>query len=329
MILIGLFMALLAGGMTLGGFYLLEYLVTGELVTVPHLYGKDKTEAIEILLQNGFVPSWTEDTQFRSDIEAGLVVQQRPGPGEEVKKGRLITLTISRGPEKVFVPDFANRKVTEIRSDLRSAGLEFGLTALVYHPTLPPDTIIAQDPLSGQRTLQNKKVNLLVSQGPRVSAYVMPNLVGMDLETVRETIKNEPFDLSDDGIRYEQTPDIAKWFRVIGQVPSPGTRMMENDNIRLTVGSSGLEVTNLRIITVTFPIPSALYRDSLTISVWDDITSQTGTPAFYPVQPQLWEQTITQKIPVVGDALVSLCLENEYPEFPLNTSFYSQYFPSN
>ncbi|MBN2326635.1 MAG: PASTA domain-containing protein [Candidatus Omnitrophica bacterium] len=321
-------MILLAVGMAAGGFYLLDYIVTGETILVPNLYGKEESDAIKILAQYDLTFKLTDDPQERTDVDPGLVVSQRPAPGSEVKKGREITLVISQGRKEAFVPDFTNRRLAEIRSDLRSAGLEIGQKAAVYHPTLPADIVIAQDPASGRRTLNNMRVNLLVSLGPYASGYVMPNLMGMDLDSVRRRIETAPFDLPQEGIQYVRTDDASKWNQVISQTPSAGSRIQENDHISITIGASGIKTASLRMLKVTFPIPADLYRNDLVLVVWDDISSQFEYPGVFPVETNLWEETISQTIPVIGDAVVSLSLRNDDPDIPVYLPFYTQYFPA-
>jgi len=326
LLITGIFLLLLIVGMGIGGFYLLDYLVTGKTVPVPNLYLKDETEAIKILAENDLTFKLGEP-ESRTDDEPGLVISQSHAPGTQVKRGRRITLLLSKGQDEVFIPDFTNRRITEIRSDLRSADLELGQRAAVYHPTLPADTIIAQDPISGHRILQKKAVNLLVSLGPPSIGYVMPNLIGMDLETVQKRLENEPFDLPKEDIRYERTPDVTKWFRVIAQTPPPGSRMLENDRIQLTVGSSGLEIADLRTIQVSFAIPSDVLRDNLFLVVWDDMSRQLGHPVRIDLDIPLWEDSINQSLSVMGDATGSLCKELIDPDFPTYWTLMSQFYP--
>ncbi len=328
-IVTGLFIVLLVVGMSVGGFYLLEYLVKGEMVTVPNLYGKDESEAIKILAEHGLFFKISDEAQVRTDIEPGLVINMRPSPGQEVKKGREITLILSKGQQEEFVPDFTRRTLSDIRSELRSAGLEIGLKAMVHHPTLPADTIIAQDPITGRRVLQNRNVNLLVSLGPRSQSYVMPNLIGMDLDAVRKRMKNEKFDLREDDIRYEQTPNVNQWSRVMNQSPPPGSRMLANDHIRLTVGFSGIEVANLRTINVTFPVPEGVLSDRLILVIWDDVANQFDHPSIIPVQISYGENRISETVSVIGDATISLCQQNEDPDNPVHLTLYSQFFPAS
>ncbi|MGC9328301.1 MAG: PASTA domain-containing protein, partial [Candidatus Hinthialibacter sp.] len=245
-----------------------------------------------------------------------------------VKKGREITLVISKGRKEAFVPDFTNRKLAEIRSDLRSAGLEIGQKAAVYHPTLPADVVIAQDPVSGRRTLDNMRIHLLISLGPYAKGYVMPNLVGLDLNSVRRFIEDAPFDLPEEGIQYVKINNASKWDQVISQTPSAGSRIQENDHISITIGTSGIKTASLRMLNVNFPVPADLYRNDLVLVVWDDISNQFQHPGIFPVETNLWEETITQTIPVIGDAVVSLSLRNDDPEIPVYLPFYTQYFPA-
>lgn len=64
-------------------------------VSVPDVVGQSATEARSLLEQVGFrVRSRTDSA---SSMPAGVVVQQRPGPGSTTRSGALITLIVSAG----------------------------------------------------------------------------------------------------------------------------------------------------------------------------------------------------------------------------------------
>lgn len=309
-----------------GGFLLLNYLVKGEEITVPNLYGKTKSEAILILAENELMLNTNIEEIPNVDTAAGIIIGQRPGAGTKVKKGRKISLSISSGPEKVYIPDITKQREETIYSDLRSAGLNLGVRAAVYHPSIPEGVVIAQDPLPGARIIQGKKVNLLVSLGPRMNAYVMPNLTGMDLQTARNRIGQEKFVLDTDHVLFKKTGDSSKWFHVIEQRPRAGAKVMEGELITLTIGSSGENVSDLRIIEISFPIPQNVDRSQLGLFVWDDTSITFQIPYRIPLKINEWDSGISTFIPVFGDALVTLSEIEGSSDYPLLNHYHFQYF---
>jgi len=321
-----IFMSLLAAGMGIGGFLLLNYMVKGEEVTVPNLYGMTKSEAILVLAEYELMlnPDIEEITNVNAAV--GIVIEQRPRPDAKVKKGRKISLGISSGPEQIYIPDVTKQPEETVLSDLRSAGLNTGNRAAVYHPSIPEGVIIAQDPLPGERIIQGKKVDLLVSLGPRVHAFVMPNLIGMDMRTARNRAGQEKFILDNDHVTKQQTADQSKWNRILEQRPLPGAKVMEGERITLTAGSSGESIGTLWMIDVSFPVPAFVERSQLCLLVWDDTSIAFDQPIRIPLDLKFWQQEINRTIPVFGDALVTLSQTDDSSPNVLPLHHHFQYF---
>ncbi len=327
-IITGMFLALLLVGMATGGFFLLDWIVTGEMVLVPNLYGKPESEAIELLVKQGLMPKLPVEERTSSYVKPGLVISQHPAPDAPVKKHRYISMVISKGREKVFVPDFTNRDVSDIYGDMRSAGLETGQQARVYHPTYDAGIIISQEPSSGRRFMYGKRINLLISLGPRPKEYIMPNFLNMDLDYVNQNLQNKSFDIPEDGIEFERSTDITKWSKVLKQHPAAGSRVLQNERIKITVGSSGLEMAELRLIEINFPVPKNVYRENLQLVIRDDISSLFDEPSVIPLNIEYWQKQIDMAIPVFGNALVTLSAISDISQFPSQPMLYSQYFPT-
>ncbi|MFD5626276.1 MULTISPECIES: Stk1 family PASTA domain-containing Ser/Thr kinase [unclassified Streptomyces] len=62
--------------------------------------------------------------QVNSEFDKGLVAEQSPGEGSEAAEGDTITLTVSKGPELVEVPDVVGDSVDDARQQLEDAGFE-------------------------------------------------------------------------------------------------------------------------------------------------------------------------------------------------------------
>ncbi len=302
------FMVLLLAGMYAGGFWLLDYLVRGEKVTVPRLYGKSKAEAIEILAENGLMPKLPIEEFPSQDAPAGIVIGQRPAPDKLVKRRRSVTLIISSGAERIRIPTLIGWDEDQIVSELQSAGLELGRRAAVYHTEFPNGTIISQDPLPGRQLLQGKKIDILVSMGPEAVNYVMPNFIGLDSPTVLSQIAQDPFHIPDDNIYYQKTSDSSQWNRIIKQLPRPGAKVAAGESVSLTIGSSGRELARMRMIHVNFPITPALSTGTMALIVWDEASFMFKEPTLYPIDAFHSSNEVDKWIPVFGDTLIILGL---------------------
>ncbi len=302
--LIVFFSILLLSGMAAGGFFLLDHLIRGETVKVPRLYGLPKTEAIEILIENELIPNFKEVP--RDDLEPGMVIEQHPLPGSEVKKHRSITLVISVWAGKIDVPNLIRQREDEIVAELRASNLEVGLQAEMHHPQYPKGAIIAQFPIPGLRYVKNRQIDLLISLGPELQSYVMPNYEKQNYHQVVSKLKNTPFTFSKDDIEFRQTPDVEEWNKVLKQIPAPGTYTKEGENVKLVVGSSGQISSKYRIEYVEFPMPFVLYPERLSLIVWDETARTFQHPHIFPIRQYNLLQNIELYIPVAGDALIAL-----------------------
>ncbi|MFG3658860.1 Stk1 family PASTA domain-containing Ser/Thr kinase [Streptomyces sp. NPDC047706] len=95
----------------------------GARVDVPDVTGGDLGEARERLQEAGLKVRVAAG-RINSEHEAGQVARQDPGPDGEAAAGDTVTLTLSKGPEMIEVPDVVGDSVDEARQRLRGAGFE-------------------------------------------------------------------------------------------------------------------------------------------------------------------------------------------------------------
>ncbi|RJP26196.1 MAG: PASTA domain-containing protein [Candidatus Omnitrophota bacterium] len=327
-IIVGLsLLILLAVGMASGGFFLMDYLVSSEEVEVPNLMLKTKEEAIVLLAECGLMLRTPIDEFPSQEVRAGLVIEQRPYPNTFVKKGRRISITVSTGAEQVMVPDLAAQQEQEVPSMLRASGLNLGSRARAYHSVFPENTVIAQDPLPGPRILDGNKVDILVSLGPWPIEYIMPDCTGMSISAVLEQFISSPIKITEDNIQYQKTTDRAKWNRILAQNPRPGEKTPNGSHVQLTVGSSGREISEARLIHIGFPVPAEVFLSDRppVLMVWDDAAVVFDEVRIIPLQIDLFTTEIDKWLPVFGNALVMLGIPEEGP-YAVPKILHSQYF---
>jgi beta-lactam-binding protein with PASTA domain/predicted Ser/Thr protein kinase len=129
-----------------------------EQVTVPGVVGQQKGDARALLQNAGFAV--TAETAY-SDSPKGQVIAQNPGSGATVDKGTTVTITVSKGPQKVEVPDVTGKDKDAARSALSGAGFK---VKVVEKPTDdPPDTVISQSPGGGSKQVKGTTVTITVA----------------------------------------------------------------------------------------------------------------------------------------------------------------------
>jgi eukaryotic-like serine/threonine-protein kinase len=93
-----------------------------EQVAVPDLSGMSREEAQEALAEAGLEVRFEE--AFSDEVpQAGRVIRQSTGAGQEVDKGATVTLTVSRGPLTVEVPNVRGKSLADGRAEVEAAGL--------------------------------------------------------------------------------------------------------------------------------------------------------------------------------------------------------------
>ncbi|WP_313410224.1 PASTA domain-containing protein, partial [Aeromicrobium sp.] len=87
--------------------------------------GEPVADAKAALEGVGFVVATSE--QFNDSVREGLVISQTPASGTGVR-GDTITLTVSKGPERVAVPDLRGMTEAEAKAALEAIGLKLNAT---------------------------------------------------------------------------------------------------------------------------------------------------------------------------------------------------------
>jgi serine/threonine-protein kinase len=131
-------------------------------VTVPSVVGLDKAVASARLKDAGL--NLTQEL-VDSNSPKGRVVTQTPGGGTTVDKGTRVALQISRGPQKVNVPDVTGLSRAEARAALTGAGFKVKVVQQ-ESATDPPDTVLRQTPAGGTQAVKGSTVTIVVSKAP-------------------------------------------------------------------------------------------------------------------------------------------------------------------
>lgn len=92
-------------------------------IDVPSVVGQERDAATGTLADAGFDPVIAGTTVFHPSIPAGSVVTQQPASGQ-LFLGDPVTLTLSKGPEMIDVPDFIGEQVSEAVERLEELGFD-------------------------------------------------------------------------------------------------------------------------------------------------------------------------------------------------------------
>lgn len=200
------------------------------IVKVPEVVGMSKDQGVSTLKDKNLNIEIV-DSKYSNKYSKGTIVEQSVKPGEEVKEEFIIELSISKGTEKVEVPNVLNKKFLNGKITLENSDLVIGSIDYEYSQ-LPRDTIIDTNPTPDSQVAIGSKINLIVSNGPELKKVIVPSLVGLTLNEAKERLGK--INLSLKNISYESNEDIPK-DEIIKQTPKSGKEVDEGSTIDIVI----------------------------------------------------------------------------------------------
>jgi beta-lactam-binding protein with PASTA domain len=228
---------IVGGGAVVGAVGLASFCVAlrsdrrSNLVEVPDWIGRGREEALAQAQASGLV---IEVAEMRHDpgVAVDRIVQQDPPPGSEVRHGRTIRVVVSLGGETLTVPKVTGQPARQAEIEMRRQGLTPGWEARVHDDSVPVGVVIDQAPIGGTLSVSGERVHRLVSEGPRVPRWVMPDLAGLTLRDAQEWITLCGFR----GGAVRRVPaDGRRSGTIVGQLPLSGYPVARRDVVELTV----------------------------------------------------------------------------------------------
>lgn len=231
---IGAVIAALGVAFVVAGYMAVGWSLSADEFEVPDVKGMELDEAHELLAAQGLIVEVDQQKLTDQEVPEGHIVRQNPLAGTAIKRQRGIRLTLSAGKPlremPMVVGDALQR--AQIALQQRDVGVEF--VARVHSGEFAKDQVIAQQPnnteLPDGTTVP---VRLLVSQGPRPRAYVMPDLVYRDSDTVQRWLERYGFrvQVRDALTRVPGQPPGT----IVTHQPSLGFKVVQGDTIVLNV----------------------------------------------------------------------------------------------
>ena len=142
-----------------------------QMVSLPNLIGKTKTEAMKVLSESGIV--FRIETEQTKETTPGNVLRMDPAPGTQVKAGSSedsVVLVVSREEiERYQIPSFVGQLVDDVKAKLNDytqnpQNFRIG-TVTEQENTAPKGTILSQTPTEGTEAIKGSAINVVVSSG--------------------------------------------------------------------------------------------------------------------------------------------------------------------
>jgi beta-lactam-binding protein with PASTA domain len=170
----------------------------GQARPVPDFHGLTLEETAKLAKKNK-LRYQVVDSVFINTVPHGCVVEQNPKPGFKVKKTRRIALTINAfNPEMTGVPNLIGLSKKQALAQIQSAGLEIG--KLNYKSDISIDFVLDQlhngeKIIQGDSIQKGSVIDLVLGKGLSNQRTLVPNLIGLNLESARNTILSASFNL--------------------------------------------------------------------------------------------------------------------------------------
>jgi beta-lactam-binding protein with PASTA domain len=226
-------------------------------------------EQVDRLARKSKVRYQLIDSVYTSEVSRGCIAEQNPEPGFKVKKWRNVMLTINAfNPEMVAMSNLVNLPKRQAIALIESSGLELGTPR--YIPDISIDVVIKQlyngvEIHEGDSLQKGSVIDLVLGKGLSNQRTSIPNLIGRDLETAKNTILGASLTLvtavydnsvvngkdSAEAFVYRQNPEFAPDATL--QLGSSIYLWLTIDSLKLPVDSTNMILNTISGITYDKP----------------------------------------------------------------------------
>ena len=225
------------------GVYFLAFAQERGNIDVPDIVGMDRAQAEAAIRALGLKPE-LEAEEYSDAVAAGKVIRQNPEKGARLKKDGTVRMVVSRGGNKVAIPDLIGQSAGYADSKLREVGLNPDRQPDVYSDSVPAGSVISQDPAAGAQVQKGSSVKYVVSKGPEPPKEVtVPDLKNLTVDQASSRLSQAGLTLGTTTEQYSETVGSGK---VISQSPAPGGKANEGSAVSIVV-SKGPQPTKVTV----------------------------------------------------------------------------------
>lgn len=202
----------------------------GKSVAVPKIVGLNKDEAKKIIEEKNLV--FQIVSVENSDKPEGTVIKASPQEGSSVKVKSEVRVVVSGGKEKLKVPDLHNIDLEVAKDILNRYDLKLGNVSYEYNNNVSKNSVIRQSPEKGNEIELNSSVNLVISKGPEIKYYTVPNLNGKTIDQAKNILGNANLTLGNQ--RVVETSDKNLDGKIFAQTIEADTQVKEGTSVSIS-----------------------------------------------------------------------------------------------
>ena len=200
-------------------------------VVVPDLTGKEVVLALELLSDLG-LNTKVKTSAYSNSVPRHHIISQDPEPGVEIKTGRDVRLTISKGAQTVVVPNLVGINGHQVSLYLSQNGLLQGQISYCHSEVNPKDDVMAQYPTVGAVAKRGDLVDLLISTGSQARMFAMIDLRGLSLGQAIETAETSHLNIR--SINSKNIPGLPDE-TIVEQTPPAGYPTSVGDGVDIVI----------------------------------------------------------------------------------------------
>ena len=224
---------------------------------------------------------------YSDKYDEGYVIDQTPKSGDEVRKGRTVTLTVSKGAENNKMPDLSDTLGTDAIKQL--SDMQLGLkveTKDEASETITKGYVVHTVPAAGEKLEKNQNVTLYISLG----SNKMPKLEGETKENAEAKLKAMELNLR--VVFLEEKSEKVEAGLVTRTEPSANSELSKGQQISVYVSTGDDRITvpdvlNKGLDTAMSMLKAAGFEASnITVNEVEDPTVDPGKIVSQSVKPE-------------------------------------------
>jgi eukaryotic-like serine/threonine-protein kinase len=211
----------------------------GPTAEVPNVINKPFAEAEAALKLSGFK---VDRNDIATKDPPDLVLSQKPGGGEKLKKKGTVQLRVSKAT--FTMPALAGKQRAEAVNELIGVGLQDptnGIENQEVDSDQPPGTVVESNPAAAAQVPKvGQKVTLRIAREPQIA---MPNVVGQESQTAQQLLQQAGFQVS---VQSEQSDSVTTG-RVTRTDPGANAMVKRGSSVTMFVstGPQNVNVPNV------------------------------------------------------------------------------------
>ena len=208
-------------------------------VNVPALSGMGVADATALLKSQGLLLGKQTNKPTTDTTQVGKILDSTPGPGQRVKGGSAVDVTVGVQQTTVAVPDVTGKDEDTATQTLQGKG--FQVTTKDVDGTADKGTVVSTDPAANAQVQPGSTITLQVSKGNKDTT--VPNVVGQTVGAAQQILNAAGYNnIQAQGV----TGSGQAAGTVVDQKPNAGDNADPDKKITLSVetGSNGGTTNN-------------------------------------------------------------------------------------